>query len=107
MNVKTECTWLERKGRDSDGDAFRVLILLHGSGRVLARVRCPAANDEWRYGVLFDCKVPEEVLPGDCFDFVDEDSAMRFAEQVLSTFDPVDLSPRKAPAPRRRVKTTS
>jgi hypothetical protein len=85
-----EYTWDFRSGRDTDGSAYSSHILVHGSGRILAKV--VAIN--YFHRAQFHFTAPKDVLDVDeCFDFMDADSAKRFIEASLKTFDP--LAPKK------------
>jgi len=100
-----EFIWERREGRDRDGDKFATWLLLHGSGRILARVIAPSA-DEFAYRVHFNCKVPDRILRDswDEYEFIDEYSAKRFVEQTLAQFNPLPRSAKKKSGRRTRVR---
>lgn len=77
-------TWINKSGRDSDGDKFETEVCVHGSGRILARIACPLA-DEVHYTLYFYMEIPEKLLKTSGCDlrFIDVDSAKRFADDVL------------------------
>jgi len=102
--TKDDIVWSHREGRDSSGDKFITEILIHGSGQILARVYWPLA-DEFNYRVAFYVYVPDTVLakPGEMHDFVDVDSAKRFAETTMLKYDPV-APPGKAEAANKRKR---
>jgi hypothetical protein len=88
--TKDELAWSHREGRDAQGDKFSQEILLHASGRILARIFIPL-GDEFNFRVAFYVFVPDTVLakPDDFHDFIDLDSAQRFAEETLLAYDPL------------------
>jgi hypothetical protein len=83
--------WERREGRDCDGDKFRALVCVHGSGRILARVLLPVAGQEYKHYAMFDCAMPDGAPKdsGGSYDFIDEDSAKAFIERTLLAFDPL------------------
>ncbi len=82
-----DVNWAPYSGRDSDGDKFNRLALVHGSGRILASVNLPMNADEYQYFVYFFCEVPDEILMGSDFRFVSAESAQAFVEKILGSFD--------------------
>jgi len=76
--------WIHKSGRDSDGDKFETEVCVHGSGRIVARIVCPLA-DEVHYAVYFYISIPERILKtsGEDLRFIDVDSAKRFADDIL------------------------
>jgi hypothetical protein len=98
--------WNEFEGRDAEGDKYKHVFCLHGSGRILATIDCPIMPGRYVFHATFDCSIPETVLKdgGRCFDFIDEESAKRFVECVLTSFDPF-AKPREKRAIRVRAKT--
>ena len=80
--VKSELAWDYREGRDDEGAKYAVHILIHESGRILAKVH--ALNYFFRAQFYFAC--PKETLDTtEAYDFMDVISCMRFCEeQVLS-----------------------
>ncbi len=99
-----EYIWLERRGRNAEGEKFSTEILVHGSGRILARVSLPL-GDEYHHRVFFYVSVSKKALakPDDCHDFIDLGSAKRFAEAILRGL-PDPLNP---PTARKRKKAPS
>lgn len=83
----TDATWAPYSGRDTDGDRFNRLALVHGSGRILASVNLPLGADEYQFFVYFFCEVPDEILAGSEFRFVSAESAHAFVEKILGSFD--------------------
>lgn len=102
---RDELDWQYRSGRDHEGDSFSVHLLVHGSGRILAKVFCPVAAGEFQCRVQFYCKIPKTILanPEECFDFIEDAAAMRFAESVLLKFDPFAAESKPARKPRKKV----
>ena len=96
---KCEFDWQFHEGRDADGDKFRTHILVHGSGRILARVVEPTHLGGFSFRVWFYCKVPKSMDSNEGYDFIDVESAKKFVEQTLSNFDPLAVS-----KPKRTVK---
>jgi len=90
--------WQRREGRDREGDKFRALVCVHGSGRILARVLLPVGGQEYKCYAMFDCAMPEGAPKdsGGSYDFIDEDSAMAFVERTLILFDPLAQPPASA-----------
>jgi hypothetical protein len=88
--TELDLTWSHREGRDRNADRFAEEILLHGSGQILARVFWPQA-DEFNFRVAFYVYVPATVLtkPDEFHDFIDLESAQRFAQKILLSYDPV------------------
>ena len=87
---REDLTWAHKEGRDEQGERFSCEILIHGSGQILARIFCPI-GDEFNFRVAFYVYVPATVLakPDEFHDFIDLDSAKRFTERVLLSYDPV------------------
>jgi hypothetical protein len=94
--------WDYRSGRDEDGSAYYTNILVHGSGRILAKV----VTCSYFYRAQFHFSCPKTVLDvNECYDFMDVLSAKRFIEETLARFDP--LAPPKPKAARKREKVTA
>lgn len=83
-----DTTWVERTGRDNEGDKFSRSVYVHGSGRILAVVCCPINADEYQFIVFFYCEVPDEVLLGTDFRFISLESGQTFVETILGMFNP-------------------
>jgi hypothetical protein len=85
--------WQRRAGRDKDGDRYSIDILIHGSGRILAKIFGPTGPDEFQFRANFYCKVKGQLVDNenDCFDFIDLDSAKAFVERVVIAADPLAL----------------
>ncbi len=99
MDVSVECRWLFREGRDSEGEKYALHMLVHGSGRVFAKVH--EVRGCFRADFYFVCS--KELLDtSEPYDFIDLDSAKRFAEESVAKCDP--LAP---PKPKRMRKATT
>lgn len=95
--VKSEITWDYREGRDREGDKYAVHVLIHASGRILAKVH--AADYFFRAQFYFVC--PKETLDTtEAYDFIDPEPAMRFCEEQVLRVDP--LRAPRASRPRRQ-----
>ena len=89
--------WDYRSGRDEDGSAFSTHILVHGSGRILAKI--VAIN--YYHRAQFYFTAPKEVLDvSEAYDFMEVDAAKRFIEDSLKSVDP--LAPKKPRARKPR-----
>ena len=99
-----EVDWRRATGRDGDGDRFDAWVLVHGSGRILARICLPTTQD-YRHWVYFYVKVPESILPGgdENLLFIDADSAKRFVMDIIERFDPFAPAKPTAAISRRKV----
>lgn len=75
-----DCRWEPHAGRERDGEKFAVQILIHASGRIPAKIICPATADEYYYRLFFYL---ETDMDKEEYQFIDLDSAQRFAESVL------------------------
>lgn len=87
--MRSDLDWQHREGRDSSGDKFSHEVLVHGSSRILAKVYCPVAADDYNFEVAFFATV--ESAKKDLRDerdmrFMDVESAKRFAEASLAEF---------------------
>lgn len=105
---KFEYTWMDRAGRNREGDKFQSVVMVHSSGRILARIVCPVADEYW-YSVHFTCVIPSSLLSVDHqridLDFFDVESAQRFIENILERFNPTENAPTTLRAARRGKKT--
>lgn len=97
--MRPDLDWQFQEGRGRDGDKFSTWLLVHASGRLLARVSAPLYEHEQRLD--FFCKLDHGgVTDADDLRFIDIDSAKRFAEKILDQYDPEPR--RKAPRFKRQ-----
>lgn len=86
--------WQTFEGRDKDGDRFIHHVLLHGSGRILAKVYQPCQYDAYNYEVAFFLggKQGEDLDkgPGQAR-FIDLESAKVFIEDELEKAQVLDV----------------
>lgn len=95
--LRPDFDWQERRGRDSDGDRFSHMALVHASGRVVARIHVPMGADEYMYQLDFFVPLKETCAEGESdLRFVDLPGAQRFAEKVLETYEPEPWNKKKA-----------
>ena len=92
--MNSEFDWQYREGRDSDGEKFCVWVMVHGSGRIYAKVSCPRSSDEYTHRTFFILK-PE--LDKEEYQFIDADSAKAFAEKTISELSPAAVDPVEPP----------
>lgn len=90
MSNKCFLDWQFHTGRDGEGDKFAVYVLVHGSGRILAKVHAPAYEGGYHFSAAFHCAVPATVIDtNESFHFIDAESARAFVERILTQFDPL------------------
>lgn len=100
--MSPDLDWQFREGRDKDGDRFAIHALVHGSGRVLAKVFEPSARGGF-YCLDFLCVVPSEVIDASAsFQFIELAPAKALAEDILGRFDPLARPAAKAAEVRER-----
>lgn len=99
LQLRTECDWQFVSGRDHEGDKYAVWILVHGSGRILAKVHDMATTGGYHFRAIFHCAVPKTIIDAtETFDFVALEPAQAFVDGILAKFDP--FAP---PAPKPAV----
>lgn len=92
-----EFIWEHRDGRDTEGEHYNHEILVHGSGRILAKVFVV----QYYHRAMFYFVAPKATLDTtEAYDFMDVDAAKRFVEETLLKFDP--LAPPKPKAARKK-----
>jgi hypothetical protein len=98
--TRNEFTWERHAGRNPEGERFDSNVMVHGTGRILARVGMPIGEEYW-YRLYF--YVPKCVLdsPDDCHDFISADAAVEFAENVAMAWSDETLA--KIPGFPKRV----
>jgi len=84
--TRNEYRWERFSGRDREGDHFITEAMIHGTGRVLVRIRHPEV-DEYYYRLYFF--LPKSIMEttDDSHDFISLDSAIEFAEQAAELWD--------------------
>ena len=87
-----EFEWQRRHGRDPEGNQFDSWVLVHGTGRILARIANPLA-DEYYWRAYF--YIPKSVMEfaDEGHDFISQDSAMEFVETCAGRW-PADIMER-------------
>lgn len=88
--------WRHFEGRDKEGNRFAHHALIHGSGRIFAKVYVPCSEyGEYNFAVSYFYGGPEgEVLdkgPGTA-QFIDLESALRFCEATVSEPKLMDIA---------------
>jgi hypothetical protein len=107
MKKKEELTGLPKyvwqlvEGRDEDGSKYANWILVHGSGRILARI---ATLGSWYCDLLF-C-LPRKQIGRDEEDysdlrFIDADSAKAYVEKTLANVN-IDRPARRMAVKKKR-----
>ena len=83
--MRTDFLWQHFEGRDHDGERFSREVLIHGSGRILAKVYHPLSRDGSDYLCAFFAGGKDLRADSDQR-FVDLDSAKRHCETMLADY---------------------
>lgn len=81
-----EFIWQYHSGRDGDGDRFETVQMVHGSGRIILKIRCPEKDENWWRIYFYVPKVLfefESELP----DYTSLEDAKRYAELIVTNWD--------------------
>lgn len=87
--MRSDFDWQLREGRDHDGDKFKHWVLVHGSGRILAKVYCPISGDDYNCEAAFFATVvgrEKDLRDERDMRFMDVESAKQFTEEALADF---------------------
>ena len=106
--MRTDFDWQYHEGRDRDGEKLSDWVLVHGSGRVLAKIMCPLTPGEYHYQIYFFTGAAKEarqlVYDGDGdIRFMDLMSAQRFCEEALTSYSSTPLKTKKPRRAREQV----
>lgn len=83
--------WRYYEKRNTYGDKYRVWAAVHGNGRVLCKIFGPTDPGGFCWDVRFCCQVPGKVVTSPSFEFISEDDAKCFVEDVIGRFDPIAI----------------
>ena len=101
--MRPDFLWQHFEGRDHEGERFSHDVLIHGSGRVLAKIYLPVCATEYQYEVFFFTG-NSELRHATDIRFIDLDSARRHCEVMLADYGnpPKPDPPVTSDAPRKR-----
>lgn len=90
--MRIDFDWLDFKGRDAEGDRFDDAVLIHSSGRILAKICRPKHPGEYTFQLWFYVSAAKKSSSADCDEggqdlrFIDEISAKSYAEKLLKNY---------------------
>ena len=101
--MRPDFDWQQWAGRDADGERFSHMVLVHGSGRLLAKIWLPIVADEYAHRVYFYAG-DKDLRAAEGVQFADVDSAKRHVEAMLAGYvaEPVAVPSVSVSAPRSR-----
>ena len=101
--MRPDFLWQHFEGRDHEGERFSHDVLIHGSGRILAKVYLPIGADGYQYEAVFYAG-SKDLRDNTDQRFVDLDSARRHCEVMLADYGipPQPDPPVTSDAPRKR-----
>jgi hypothetical protein len=102
--TREDFTWVYRKGRDTEGEAFSTWVMLHGSGRIYAKVQGPNNTDEYTYRVWFYCQMPQKFNESIGFCFMELEAAQEFCMENVLQANPTRTQTKQKGSLRSRVR---